>query len=99
VAIVDHDAVGDYLKGASSLEETTKILKERAAMAGMNEKDFFKLQMLFYTSDSASYPFLTQKVFGVPGSKTTADFYKNPPQKLSVTSPQFKDLAKNFGGA
>jgi hypothetical protein len=99
VAIVDHDSVGDYLKGASSLEETTKILKERAVMAGMNEKDFFKLQMLFYTSDSASYPFLTHMVFGVPESKTNAAFYKSPPQKLSVTSPKFKDLAKNFGGA
>jgi hypothetical protein len=63
IALIDHDAVGDYLKGAIPAPQARRILHERARIAGMGYGDFMKLQQLFYTSDAYAYPMLRERVF------------------------------------
>jgi len=54
-AIVDTDALGDYIRGRSAVVETIEQLIENARHAGIAPVDFFKLLSIFYRCDAGSY--------------------------------------------
>lgn len=81
VALIDHDSVGSFLKGDTSAPQARQKLQQRAKLAGMKYDNFIKLQQLFYTADSASYPFLRNLVFK-----------KAKTGQLQFKDPKFKQL-------
>ena len=82
VALIDHDTVGDFLKDETMpVAEARRKLQQRANLAGMSYGNFMKLQQLFYTADSASYPFLQDLVFRPAANG-----------KLSIKDQRFKQL-------
>ena len=90
-AIVGHDSIGLFLTRRISLPDAIAKIREQAAKAGMGERDFFKLQMLYYTSDAACYPGVADSVFG---AHDHTYLLKHP---VKVGNPAFVALAKEFG--
>jgi len=55
VAIIGDDPIGEYLTSLISVEQAAKLIKKMAKKSDLRLKDFFKLLIIFYMVDAASY--------------------------------------------
>ena len=81
-SLMDNDIIGDYLMKKITMTAAVELLQEKATLNNLELKDYFRIQMAYYTFDAGSYPYLGQKVFEeekVPGC-------------MIPSAPRFEDL-------
>lgn len=69
ISLIDHDVIGDYLKGKVSAVEAAETLRVRAQRSGLDLQVFMNLQLAFYISDAAAYPQLRQRILVQEGDQ------------------------------
>lgn len=63
--LVSHDDLGDYLQGKMKIDAVEKSLKTRAILSGFGGalKEYFQLQVLYYTSDATAHKWVRENFF------------------------------------
>lgn len=74
-ALVDHDIIGDLVKGKLDLKAANNLLAAQAAKGGVSSREFVEMARILWEVDAGSYPKLYQQLFkdGVPKASGMLD--------------------------
>ena len=62
-ALIEHDIIGEMLKGEISTLQAVDKMRIQAKTAELPLPEFLNLQTLYFVSDAGAYPYLREKVF------------------------------------